>query len=340
MHVQLTTIASNRTLEGMHTSLRATTALLAASGLLFTAACSSDSGSGSDSDSGSDSGEKKLSIVASTSIWADVAQAVADTASGVDIEVDPIVEGNDTDPHHFEPTAADIAKANDADMLVVNGGGYDAWIYQAVSDQDNIISALPLTDHGKLDEDPDVMTIDAAKATAQDDPDKVTNIEGNEHIWYDPAALEEVAGSIADQINEEYSNAGATTEKIDSHVDQLRDKLSELPDGLNYAQTEPIADYLMKYTDTKDVTPEGFRKATISEGEPATADVAAFIKAIDDGEVDLLIFNPQTETDTASRIKSAAEDNDVDIVEIGETPPDGKKFWEYYDEVTSKLGKH
>ena len=56
--------------------------------------------------------------------------------------------------------------------------------------------------------------------------------------------------------------------------------------------------------------------------------------------MDLLIFNPQTETDTASRIKSAAEDNDVDIVEIGETPPDGKKFWEYYDEVTSKLGKH
>ena len=34
----------------------------------------------------------------------------------------------------------------------------------------------------------------------------------------------------------------------------------------------------MKYTDAKDVTPEGYRKATISEGEPATADVAAFIK--------------------------------------------------------------
>ena len=321
----------------MHTSLRATTALLAASALLFTAACSADSHSGSGS---GDSGEKKLSIVASTSIWADVAQAVADTASGVDIEVEPIVEGNGTDPHHVEPTAADIAKANDADLLVVNGGGYDAWLYQAVTDQDHIISALPLTDHGKLDEAPGVMTIDAAKATAKNDPDKVTNIEGNEHIWYDPAALREVAGSIADQINAKYSDAGATTEKIDSHVDQLRDKLKDLPDGLNYAQTEPIADYLMKYTDAKDITPKGYRKATISEGEPATADVAAFIKALDDGKVDLLIFNPQTETDTASRIKSAAEDNDVDIVEIGETPPDGKKFWEYYDEVTSKVGKH
>ena len=104
MHVQLTMIASKRTLEGMHTSLRATTALLAASGLLFTAACSTDSDSGSGTDSGSgDSGDKKISIVASTSIWADVAQAVADTASGIDIEVEPIVEGNDTDPTTSSP---------------------------------------------------------------------------------------------------------------------------------------------------------------------------------------------------------------------------------------------
>lgn len=325
-----------RTLETMHTSLRASAALLAAGGLLLTAtACSSDS-----EDSAAEPGaQKKISIVASTSIWADVAQAVADTASGVDIEVKPIVEGNGVDPHHFEPSAADIAKAEDADLLVVNGGGYDSWIYQAVSDQDNIISALPLTDHGKLADDPNVMTIDAAKATAKKDPEKVTNIEGNEHIWYDPAALDEVAGNIADQINELNTDANASTERVDSHVDRLRDKLKELPGDLSYAQTEPIADYIMKYTSGKDVTPEGYRKATISEGEPTAADLAAFTKAIKEDKVDLLIFNPQTETDTADRIKSAAEDADVSIVEIGETPPDGKEFWTYYDEVTDSLGK-
>lgn len=320
----------------MHNSLRATAALLAAGGLLLTAtACSSDS-----ADPAAEPGsQKKISIVASTSIWADVAQAVADTASGVDIEVKPIVEGNGVDPHHFEPSAADIAKAEDADLLVVNGGGYDSWIYQAVSEQDNIVSALPLTDHGKLADDPNVMTIDAAKATAKKDPEKVTNIEGNEHIWYDPAALDEVAGNIADQINELNTDANASTERVDSHVNRLRDKLKELPGDLSYAQTEPIADYIMKYTSGKDLTPEGYRKATISEGEPTAADLAAFTKAIKEDKIDLLIFNPQTETDTAGRIKSAAEDADVNIVEIGETPPDGKEFWTYYDEVTDSLGQ-
>ena len=126
---------------------------------------------------------------------------------------------------------------------------------------------------------------------------------------------------------------------MDSHVDRLRDKLKELPGDLSYAQTEPIADYIMKYTSGKDVTPEGYRKATISEGEPTAADLAAFTKAIKEDKVDLLIFNPQTETDTAGRIKSAAEDADVNIVEIGETPPDDKEFWTYYDEVTDSLGK-
>ena len=320
----------------MHTSLRASAALLAAGGLLLTTtACSS----GSEDSAAEPGAQKKISIVASTSIWADVAQAVTDTASGVDIEVKPIVEGNGVDPHHFEPSAADIAKAEDADLLVVNGGGYDSWIYQAVSDQDNIISALPLTDHGKLADDPNVVTIDAAKATAKKDPEKVTNIEGNEHIWYDPAALDEVAGNIADQINELNTDANASTERVDSHVDRLRDKLKELPGDLSYAQTEPIADYIMKYTSGKDVTPEGYRKATISEGEPTAADLAAFTKAIKEEKVDLLIFNPQTETDTAGRIKSAAEDADVSIVEIGETPPDGKEFWTYYDEVTDSLGQ-
>ena len=319
----------------MHNSLRATATLLAAGGLLLTAtACSSSDSQDSAAEPGA---QKKISIVASTSIWADVAQAVADTASGVDIEVKPIVEGNGVDPHHFEPSAADIAKAEDADLLVVNGGGYDSWIYQAVSEQDNIISALPLTDHGKLADDPNVMTIDAAKATAKKDPKKVTNIEGNEHIWYDPAALDEVAGNIADQINELNTDAHASTESVDSHVNRLRDKLKELPGDLSYAQTEPIADYIMKYTSGKDVTPEGYRKATISEGEPTAADLAAFTKAIKEDKVDLLIFNPQTETDMTKRIRAAAEDKNIPVVEIGETPPEGTNFLDYYEEVVNAL---
>lgn len=308
-------------------SLAAPAALLCAGSLTLAGCSSTDSAD-----------EDTIKVVASTSIWADVAQEVIDSAQRQDvkIEVEPIVKGNGVDPHHFEPTAADIAKANEADVLIVGGGGYDSWLYQAVKNQDEIIHALPLTDHGKLDEEPDVVTAMEAKDVAKSDPSKITNIEGNEHVWYDAAAIEKVATEVADLVNEANPEAKASADPLLERVEDIKARVEKLP-KLNYAQTEPIADYIMKYTPALDVTPEGFRKATVSEGEPTAADLARFLQTVKDGKVDLLIYNPQTETDISSRIHKAAEDRNVPIVEIGETPPEDTNFLDYYDQAVSAL---
>lgn len=308
-------------------SLAAPAALLCAGSLTLAGCSSTDSAD-----------EDTIKVVASTSIWADVAQEVIDSAQGQDvkIEVEPIVKGNGIDPHHFEPTAADIAKANEADVLIVGGGGYDSWLYQAVKNQDEIIHALPLTDHGKLDEEPDVVTAMEAKDVAKSDPSKVTNIEGNEHVWYDAAAIEKVATEVADLVNEENPEAKASADPLLERVEDIKERVEKLP-KLNYAQTEPIADYIMKYTPALDVTPEGFRKATVSEGEPTAADLARFLQTVKDGKVDLLIYNPQTETDISSRIHKAAEERHIPIVEIGETPPEGTNFLDYYEQAVDHI---
>lgn len=308
-------------------SLAAPAALLCAGSLTLAGCSSTDSAD-----------EETIKIVASTSIWADVAQEVIDSAQGQDvkIEVEPIVKGNGIDPHHFEPTAADIAKANEADVLIVGGGGYDSWLYQAVKNQDDIIHALPLTDHGKLDEQPDVVTAAEAKDIAKKEPSKVTNIEGNEHVWYDAAAIEKVATEVADLVNEESPEAKASADPLLERIESITARVEKLPER-NYAQTEPIADYIMKYTSSTDVTPKGFRKATVSEGEPTAADLARFLEAIKEDKVDLLIYNPQTETDISSRIHKAAEERHIPIVEIGETPPEGTNFLDYYEQAVDHI---
>ncbi|OHO66543.1 ABC transporter substrate-binding protein [Corynebacterium sp. HMSC036D03] len=308
-------------------SLAAPAALLCAGSLTLAGCSSTDSAD-----------EDTIKVVASTSIWADVAQEVIDSAQRQDvkIEVEPIVKGNGVDPHHFEPTAADIAKANEADVLIVGGGGYDSWLYQAVKNQDEIIHALPLTDHGKLDEEPDVVTAAEAKVIAKKEPSKVTNIEGNEHVWYDAAAIEKVATEVADLVNEANPEAKASADPLLERVEDIKKRVEKLP-KLNYAQTEPIADYIMKYTPALDVTPEGFRKATVSEGEPTAADLARFLEAIKKDKVDLLIYNPQTETDISSRIHKAAEERHIPIVEIGETPPEGTNFLDYYEQAVDHI---
>ena len=344
-------------------AFRRPTALLFAA-TLGAASLSACSSSGDNADGGSDAGSDKetIQVVASTSIWADVAQAVVNTAqTDVNIDVHAIVSGNSVDPHHFEPTAADIARADEADVIIAGGGGYDAWLYQAVKNQDQIIHALPLTahDHGEEHDhahdehghdhhdhgeghdhdhahEGETVTMDEARKIAAEHPEQVTNIDGNEHVWYDSAAIEKVATEVATLVNEANPEAKATADPLVERVEGLKARIEKLPQR-NYAQTEPIADYIFKYTDSTDATPEGYRKATVAEGEPTAADLARFLEDIKQDKIDLLIFNPQTETDMTKRIRAAAEDKNIPVVEIGETPPEETNFLDYYEEVVNAL---
>ena len=178
--------------------------------------------------------------------------------------------------------------------------------------------------------------MDEAKKIAAEHPEQITNIDGNEHVWYDAAAIEKVATEVAELVNETNPEAKATADPLVERVEGLKARIEKLPQR-NYAQTEPIADYIFKYTDSTDATPEGYRKATVAESEPTAADLARFLEGIKQDKIDLLIFNPQTETDMTKRIRAAAEDKNIPIVEIGETPPEETNFLDYYEEVVNAL---
>ena len=77
-------------------------------------------------------------IIATTSVWADVASAVTGK------EVPAIISGQSIDPHTYEASAADLAKIREAGTVVANGGHYDANLYR-VAEQDRVIHAIPLS---------------------------------------------------------------------------------------------------------------------------------------------------------------------------------------------------
>lgn len=260
--------------------------------------------------------DKDISIVASTAIWGDVAQNIADTADSP-VTVTSIIEGNAIDPHHFEPSATDIAKAKEADIVVVGGGGYDAWLYEAV-DNTTVIHAMELTSH---DHDHDHHH-DHDGETAE-----------NEHIWYDTEAVANVASEIAESINSINIDAHADATGYVEKLEAIHKRTLDLPEA-TVAQTEPIADYLLAHSQMTDITPEGYHAATIAEQEPTAADLAAFLDLINSGKLQALIYNPQTETDMTKRIHQAAKDKKIPVVEIYETPPAGES---YLDLVTNAV---
>lgn len=324
------------------------------------AACSSDSAEGPNAGGDTDNPDAEIKIVASTSVWGDVARAVTDDER---VAVTPVITGDDVDPHHFEPTAADMARAGEADIVVVGGGGYDAWLYEPLAEKGEeaplIVHALGLVghhhhDHGEGEaEDHDHEHAeghdhehgegehDHGHADAGGDPtgrdaEGHVDAEANEHVWYDPEAVADVAEDVAEAIHGIDPDVETHAEKVEERLDGLHEELHGMP-AIRVAQTEPIADHLLAHSDVKEVTPEGFRRTTLNEGEPSAADAAAFLDAIENDQIDLLVYNPQTATDLTDRLRDGAEKKGITIVEIPETPPSDKSFLNFFTETVDNL---
>ncbi|GAB3552888.1 zinc/manganese transport system substrate-binding protein [Actinopolyspora lacussalsi] len=97
---------------------------------LLLGACGS--GTGGTSEGG------KPTVVASTDMWAGVAKAVA----GDEAEVESIINSEEADPHSYESTPRDAARLDRADLVVYNGGGYDAFVSQLLSDGDGTTDGI------------------------------------------------------------------------------------------------------------------------------------------------------------------------------------------------------
>lgn len=298
------------------------TAALALAGAALTG-CSSDTdtadtaGTAGTADSGSGD------IVATTTVWADVASAV----TGKDVP--SIISGDKIDPHHYEPSAADLAKVREAEVLVANGGGYDASLY-TVAEQDRIIHAVPLLSEAEAkehnhDHDHEGHDHDHAHDHAHDHGD----IDDFEHAWFSPSKVKEVADAVA-------RRTGGDAGDVDKRMDAISEHLGELP-HVHAAMTEPIAAPLLWGTEVHDITPEGYMASAINESEPSVQDVAAFIEEIDAGHIDFLIVNTQSTNNATEQLEKAARAAGVPIVEIRETPPEGMNFLDYFERVVDDI---
>jgi len=262
------------------------------------AGCSSESNDASGSD-----------IIATTNVWADVASAVTGS------DVDAIITGDAVDPHHFEPSAKDLARIKGANTVVANGGAYDAALYTA-AEQDRIIYAIPL-----LDEHDHEHAHDHAHM-----PDSLDELE---HAWFAPEKVLQVAEDVADRT-------GGDASDVKQRIGEIQSKLNAVP-HVHIGMTEPIAAGLVWGTELHDITPEEYVKASLNHQEPSASAVAAFLEQIERGELDMLFVNPQSTNSATQRLADAAKAHNVPVVEIRETPPAGQNFLDYFEEIVGQI---
>src|SRR4051794_13995668 len=116
----------------------------------------------SGSSSGAASGaatSRTIRVVAAENFWGSIAAQLG----GSHVQVKSVIDNPDADPHDYEPTAADGRAIATADLVLVNGIGYDTWASK-------LAAANP---------SPNRVVLDVGQLLGVPDG-------GNPHRWYNP----------------------------------------------------------------------------------------------------------------------------------------------------------
>lgn len=333
--------------------------ILALTGAAATVLASSACTPGGTADSG------KPTIVTSTNAWGSVARAVA----GDDVEVKSIISDPAADPHSYEGSPRDAAKLSDADLVVFNGGGYDDFVEQILSANDQqkpTVKAMDSEhgsqaggegghDHGGHDHGGGAHESDEHGGNEPEEHEHGAHQHGshqhgghqhsaNEHAWYDLHAVGHVADHIADELGRIQPDKAAkfhqSAERFHSETDGLQERVQDIAarqEGKKVIVTEPVAHYLIEQSRLEDITPQSFVNAVESENDPSAASVAELQDSVNSRQAAAMVYNPQTESRVTQGIRDAAMRNGTPIVEMTETLPPGKTYQQWMSDQISAL---
>ena len=164
-------------------------------------------------------------VVAVESFLTDIAQNVA----GDRLKIDTLMPLG-LDPHAFEPTPQDVVRVGEANVLIVNGAGYEGWLAKVLENaggQRQVIEASK----GLASRDP---SHDAeAVAEAEEGHDHAVD----PHFWLDPTKVVRYAENIRDGLSaadpagkETYAaNTAAYIAKLNELDTWIKGEIDQIP---------------------------------------------------------------------------------------------------------------
>lgn len=248
-----------------------------------------------------------VNVVVSVDQWGDIASALG----GECAKVTTVLASSSVDPHDFEPSPADAATFASAQLIVLNGVDYDPWASKFAA-----TSA------------PNAPVVDAGVVTK-------TAGGSNPHLWYNPQAVNAVAdaitaelGKLAPDAKSYFADQRTAFTASEAPYDKVISAIKTGASGKTYAATETVFDYMASAVGLVDKTPPGYQTASANETDPSPGDLDAFRRALADHQINVLIYNTQTEGSVPEQIRSAAEAAGVPVVEVTETVPPGTTSFE------------
>ena len=269
--------------------------------ILALAGCSGTSAASSDG---------RIRVVASTDVWGDIVAQIGGSA----VQVDSIIDDPGRDPHEYQADPRDQLAVSRAQLVVVNGGGYDDFLSQLLKHVPSSTEVVNAADSSGLDLKP---------ATG----------EFNEHLWYDLPVVTRVAGAISEELAKVAPAKKATftsrlkafTTKV-AALESTEASIKATAAGEGVAITEPVPLYMTAALGLTNRTPAAFSAAIEAGNDVAPAVLREQLALLREHRVAVLAYNEQTTGSTTQQALAAAKQAGVPVVGVRETLPDGQDY--------------
>ena len=270
-----------------------------------------------------------VAVTATTNVWGSIAEFIG----GDMAEVTSIVDQPTIDPHSYEPSARDLLAVQDAEMVLVNGGGYDAFmeglIEQAEGSRVVLRAVAGENDHDHSDED-------------HEDEEEHSHAEGNEHVWYDFHVVEEVADQLLASLTQlRPDSAGDFQANHQTFVDELEvlevrlEALREKALGYGVFSITPLASIMMEDAGFEELAPKDLLEAVEEERDISPASIAEAEVIFENPDLLMVITNEQVTDTQMQSIADMAESKGLPVIGLAELIPN--EDWDYLDWMANNL---
>lgn len=247
--------------------------------------------------------QKPVRVVTSLGVYGDVAREVA----GPHGQVTTLINSTAVDPHDFQPSTSQAETVSRANVVVVNGLGYDYWLNKLVASNNRQLAM-----------------INVARQVAN------KHAGDNEHVWYLPSTLPRLADRLAQQYSkidpdhaDDYRTNARRFKKQLTPLQQTiatAKKNAQRSANKRVAVTEPVFDYALDYLGYSISDPH-FAKAVEDGSDPSPADVRYLQDDLVNHRVAFLVENTQSSGKTIKNLVQLANKENVPVLKVTETKP-------------------
>lgn len=324
--------------------IRLPRALVASLPLLsLLAACGGDDG-------GTASGDGVPTVVVTYAVLgAVVADVVGDRAEVV------VLMPDGTDPHEWSPSAKDVSRMLDADLIVDNGLGLERNLQDPLEEAaDSGVAVFTVADHvtvrtigaGELPEDGHDHADEPADEHADEPADEHSDEHADEHeagaedphLWMDPLTMKQWVGPFADAMAAAGVDVGDGATRVQAELDELDAEVRTIVDTVPEADRVLVTGHesMGYFADRYGFTLIGAVVPSLtSQAEASAGALAELREQIEQAGVQVIYTELGTPKAT---VDALADDAGVQVVELStHTLPDDGSYQTFLLDIANTV---